>query len=77
MRWSSYRRCTPEEVPAWTIWDESDFSPKGYVVWYGGPGTKTKTWGAPFRRIVSEKNRTITYYRWVTGLRSPREGDAA
>ncbi len=72
MKWESYRKCAPAEVPAWTLWDESDFSPKGYAVWYGGPGTGPKTWGAPFRRIRN-KQGTVTYYRLVKGLKSPKE----
>jgi hypothetical protein len=73
VRWESYRRCLPTEVPSHVRWVESEFSPRGYVVWYGGTTAEHKGWGAPFRRIVHEAKRTIVYYRLTRGLKAPRE----
>lgn len=73
MKWESYRKCDAAQVPAWVRWHESEFSPKGYVVWYGGTTPGDNSWGAPFRRIVDEKGRTITYYRFMRGLSKPKE----
>lgn len=76
MKREGYQRCEREDVPPGIRWGESGFSPKGYIVMYGNPGDEEKAWGAPFRRVVCEKKKSVTYYRLVRGTKGLKERDA-